>query len=227
MKFFQRYDATDIRSELFYQDLYVDSGLDYPKAQHALGWSTRQKHLDFLYNLILQLKPKIIVETGTYEGHGTFAMAAAAHQNNNGARIFTHDYDGDPVQDETGAVSDEAWLALRAFRESNIKYIQQTFKQCEVSFMEGDSRETLAGTLQQFKQWDFWYQDSMHFAEGIQSEWDIMENAAAADAFVVFDDVSKKNQFSKDFTKQYRKQWAYVSRRDFDHKQCIAKKLEV
>lgn len=225
MKFFQRYNKTDIRSNDFYKDLYQESGLQYPQAKHALGWSTRKVHLDFLYNLILTLKPKIIVETGTFEGHGTYAIAAAAHKNNNGARIFTHDYDGDPVQDESGAVSDETWLALRALREGNIKHIQQTFNQCDVSFIEGDSRKTLPDTLKQFSQWDFWYQDSMHFAEGIQSEWDIMANMAADNGFVIFDDISKKNQFSKDFVKNHRKQWAYTDRRDFEHKQCLAQKL--
>lgn len=225
MKFFQKYDKTDIRSKDFYKDLYQESALNYPKAKHSLGWSTRKIHLDFLHNLILTLKPKIIVETGTFEGHGTYAIAAAAHINNNGARIFTHDYDGDPVQDEAGAVSDESWLELRALREDNIRHIQKTFGQCEVSYIEGDSRKTLPDTLKQFSQWNFWYQDSMHFAEGIQSEWDIMVDASADEAFVVFDDIGKKNQFSRDFVKTYSKQWAYTDRRDFDHKQCLAKKL--
>ncbi len=30
------------------------------------------------------------------------AMAAAAHKNNNSAVIVSVDYDGDPIQDETG-----------------------------------------------------------------------------------------------------------------------------
>ena len=227
MNFFKNYGETDVRNEQFIKSLYKESNLTYPQAGHALKWSTLRVHLDFLHNLILSLKPKIIIETGTFEAHGTYAIAAAAHKNNNGARIFTHDYDGDPVQDETGTVSKESWLELRKLRETNIQRIQDEFTQCEVSFVEGDSRLTLPETLKQFSQWDFWYQDSMHFAEGIQSEWDIMSGAEADDAFVIFDDISKKNQFSRDFISKHKKQWAYVPRKDFDHKQCLAQKLSL
>lgn len=222
---FKKYGEMDIRNPDFIKSLYKESNLEYPKPGHTLDWSTQKNHLDFLHNMILALKPKIIIETGTFEGHGTYAIAAAAHINNNGARIFTHDYDGDPVQDESGSVSKESWLQLRALREANIKNIQEKFTQCEVSFIDGDSRLTLPETLKQFSRWDFWYQDSMHYAEGIQEEWNIMEGSEADHAVVIFDDISKKNQFSRDFVNKYKKQWAYEPRKDFDHKQCLAQKL--
>lgn len=225
INFFKNYGETDIRNERFIKNLYKESLLTYPKADHALKWSTLRVHLDFLHNIILALKPKIIIETGTFEAHGTYAIASAAHKNNNGARIFTHDYDGDPVQDEADTVSKKSWLELRALREANIQQIQDEFTQCEVSFVDGDSRLTLPETLKKFPQWNFWYQDSMHFAEGIQSEWDIMSGSESDDAVVIFDDIGKKNQFSRDFVKKHKKQWAYVSRRDFQHKQCLAQKL--
>ena len=147
LNLFKKYGEMDIRNPDFIKSLYKECNLEYPKPGHTLNWSTQKNHLDFLHNMILALKPKIIIETGTFEGHGTYAIAAAAHINNNGARIFTHDYDGDPVQDESGTVSKESWLELRALREANIKKIQEKFTQCEVTFIDGDSRLTLPETL--------------------------------------------------------------------------------
>ena len=216
---------TDIRDEAFIQSLYRETQLNYPSVKHSLGWSTQKKHLDFLHNFVSALKPKVIFETGTFEGHGTYAMAAAAHANDNGAQIFTIDYDGDPVQDVKGTVTEDEWLALRSIREKHLEIIANNFPGCRVNFVEGDSREVLPGLLKTIDQWDFWYQDSMHFAEGVQQEWEIMEAKAATTATIIFDDISKKNAFSRWFKKKYKKAWHYTPRRDFDHKQCLAQKI--
>lgn len=204
--------------------LYKESSLVYPKMQHDLGWATRKRHLDFLYNLVALKKSVIIFETGTFEAHGTFAMAAACHENNNGARIFTFDYDGDPIQDETGAVSDQEWAVLRDIRAENLKLIGERFPNCSVEFINGDTRKVLEGEISKIGGWDFWYQDSMHYAEGIRQEWEIMQPYANSEAVVIFDDVSRRNPFSKWFKKAHGREWSYRAFRDFDHKQCIAQK---
>jgi hypothetical protein len=175
--------------------------------------------------LVQALKPKVIFETGTFEGHGTYAMAAAAHANRNEAQIFTIDYDGDPVQDQKGTVTQEEWLQLRRIREKHLEMMANDFPGCRVVFVEGDSRKVLPGLLETIDHWDFWYQDSMHFAEGVRQEWDIMEAQAAEKATIVFDDISKKNAFSRWFKKTYKKTWNYSPRRDFGHKQCLAQKI--
>lgn len=218
-------DSIDVKSDAFRMSLYEDSGLDYPEIQHNLGWSTRKKHLDFLYNFIRKAKPEVVFETGTFEGHGTYAIAAACHANGNGARIFTFDYDGDPIQDESGNVTDEEWTRLRLIRANNLELIKQKFPDCTVQFTDGDTRKVLNGVVSEVGGWDFWYQDSMHYAEGIQQEWEIMENYANDGSIVIFDDVSRRNGFSKWFKKNHRKSWKYKPCRDFEHKQCLAQKI--
>ena len=227
MSFFKKFRATapnDIRAERFIQSLYSETHVDYPSVKHSLDWSTKRRHLDFLHNFVNALKPKVIIETGTFEGHGTYAMAAAAHANDNHARIFTIDYDGDPIQDAKGSVSQEQWLALKHIRQSHLETIKNKFPNCMVTFVEGDSREVLPVLLDTIDQWDFWYQDSMHFAEGIQQEWEIMEAKAAVNATIIFDDISKKNRFSRWFKANYKRSWRFAPRRDFGHKQCLAQK---
>ena len=44
-------------------------------------WASEYEVYDFLYALVRLLKPKVIVETGTYKGGATKAMAKAAREN--------------------------------------------------------------------------------------------------------------------------------------------------
>mgnify|MGYP003387163977 CR=1 FL=1 len=87
-------------------------------------------------------------------------MAAAAHANNNGAQIFAIVYDGDPIQDKEGTVSYKKWLELKAIRAANLDRIKTEFPNCQVRFVEGDSREVLPELLKDIDQWDFWCQET-------------------------------------------------------------------
>jgi hypothetical protein len=126
------------------------------------------------------------VETGTFEGLGTFTMAMAAQENNNGARIFTVDYDGDPDV----SIPMEEWLLLRKLRDENLDLARARFPRVEIRFLNGDSREVLPSVFPaQLDHWDFFFQDSMHFMSGIMAEWEIMKPFARPGSVVVFDDV--------------------------------------
>ena len=47
--------------------------------------------------------------------------------------------------------------------------------------------------------WDFFYQDSMHFYEGVKSEWELVRKHANSKALAVFDDISlNKLKFNQD-----------------------------
>lgn len=215
----------DIASRLSIHQLFKNSNLSYPAPRHRLSWSTKKPHLDLLYHVVKAYQPKTIIETGTFEAHGTFAMAAAAHENDNGANIFTIDYDGDPLQDKIGSVSMGEWLELKKYRNNNIEDIKKTFHKCSVDFIEGDSREVLPKLLESIENWDFWYQDSMHFEKGIKQEWDIMEPRANASSLIIFDDISIRNGFSKWFKSSKKKQgWKYRYIKKFNHKQCWAQR---
>jgi cephalosporin hydroxylase len=161
--------------------------LDLPPSRWKYEWSTHRRSAQRLYNAIRLSKPQIIVETGTFEGLGTYTMAKAAAENDNGARIFTVDYDGDP---EEGSIPMEDWLELRRFREENLELARKTFPNVEIVFLNGDSRQVLPTLLpSRISTWDFFFQDSMHFTSGILDEWRIMRPYAHSGSIVVFDDV--------------------------------------
>jgi Methyltransferase domain len=160
--------------------------LELPPSRWKYSWSTHELSAKRLYNAIRWRQPRIIVETGTFEGLGTFTMAMAAQENNNAAKILTIDFDGDP--DVTVPMED--WRQLRQFREENLDLARARFPGVEISFLNGDSRDVLPAVFPaQLDHWDFFFQDSMHFMSGILAEWEIMKPFARSDSVVVFDDV--------------------------------------
>ena len=57
--------------------------LELPPSRWKFAWSTHELSAKRLYNGIRWRRPQIIVETGTFEGLGTFTMAMAAQENDN------------------------------------------------------------------------------------------------------------------------------------------------
>lgn len=160
--------------------------LDLPPSRWKHAWSTHPLSAKRLYNAVRWHRPTTLVETGTFEGLGTYTLARACHENANGAKIFTIDYDGDP----DASIPLEDWLELRRFRDENLERARKDFPSVEITFLNGDSREVLPGLLPgRIPGWDFFFQDSMHFTSGILAEWEIMKPHARPGAIVVFDDV--------------------------------------
>ena len=160
--------------------------LDLPPSRWKHAWSTHEMSAKRLFNAIRWQKPKVIVETGTFEGLGTYTMAKAAQANGNETHIFTIDYDGDPDV----SIPIEDWNALRGYRDENLQRARDAFPGVEITFLNGDSREMLPTIFPgRLHGWDFFFQDSMHFTSGILQEWALMKPFAQPGSVAVFDDV--------------------------------------
>jgi predicted O-methyltransferase YrrM len=181
--------AIDIADERFWHSLERGESIELPPARWRFRkWGSVRRDASRLYRLVRLLRPEVIIETGTFEAQGTYALAAAASANNNNARVFTFDYDGDP----TTTLPDEAWKELRSIRQSTLDLIHTTFHNCTVEFVEGDTRQILPRFLEERQlTWDLFFQDSMHYYDGILSEWTAMRAYASNRAVVVFDDISE------------------------------------
>lgn len=159
--------------------------LDIPPSRWKEAWSTHELSAKRLFNAIRIFRPHRILETGTFEGLGTWVMAKALSLNG-GGEIITIDYDGDPEV----AVPDSDWEELDHIRAENLDAARKDFPSVDIEFIKGDSRKVLPTLFPaRWNQWDFFFQDSMHFAAGIQAEWEIVLPFAAPHAAVVFDDV--------------------------------------
>ena len=158
-------------------------GLPASRWKHA--WSTHPSAARRIHNAVLWQKPRTIIETGTFEGLGTYAMAKAAAINGGGT-IYTVDYDGDPE----ASIPPEDWQQLRDFRLENLEKARADFPSVKIVFLDGDSRIVLPHLFRDEKiVWDLFFQDSMHFTAGILAEWRIVKPHASPQALAIFDDV--------------------------------------
>jgi len=165
--------------------------LKIPSSKWIHKWGIDDINAQFIYNMIINLKPEIIIETGTFEGQGTYVLAQAAHINNNNSKIYTIDYDGDPT---STTISLEQWKDLKKIRDDNLHKIKEEFPNVDVVFLDGDSREMLPKIFNEYgeQKCDFFYQDSMHFIEGIQQEWNLVKSQLSTNSITIFDDLQLK-----------------------------------
>jgi predicted O-methyltransferase YrrM len=189
--------AIDIAKSSFWRSLDRGESIEVPPARWSFRkWGSMRDRASRLYRLVRLLRPEVIVETGTFEGQGTYALAAAASANKNNARVFTFDYDGDP----TTTLPDAAWEELKSIRQSTLDLIQKEFPGCKVEYLEGDTRQILSRFLEDRQlRWDLFFQDSMHFHDGISAEWTSMRAHASEKAVVVFDDIDENHEFARWF----------------------------
>lgn len=198
--------------------------ISFPKSEWIYNWGIDTSNAIFLDKFIKENKPEIILETGTFEGQATYVMAQAANENNNNCVIYTIDYNGDP----TSNFEMSKWLKLKEIRDNNLQKIQNNFKNVTVKYVEGDSREVLKTLFVEnnIKKVDLFYQDSMHFKEGIEEEWNLVKDYIKKDGIIIFDDLSLKGvrNFRDWFKNTYKNLYQYREE-NYGHKQFIAKKL--
>jgi cephalosporin hydroxylase len=207
------------------KNIDLNQELLIPKGKWIHQWGVGIENSKVLYNLILKTKPEVIIETGTFEGQGTTVIAQAAHENNNNCRIYTIDYDGDPTSDK---INEQEWNELKEIRDNNLNNLKQNYPNCKVVFLNGDSRQKLLEIFNQYGETkcDLFYQDSMHFFEGIQQEWKLVEPYLFQNSITIFDDLALKGVrlFKFWFEKTYKNKYEFYQFLQ-GHKQFIVKKL--
>jgi predicted O-methyltransferase YrrM len=100
--FMRRYEGLRIldrvgQDDQFAQPEYTPPTLEcpHPELWHMLDSQTTEVEvLNFLKSLVTTVKPKLIVETGTFLGHGTVKLAEGARENGFG-KVITIEFDPD------------------------------------------------------------------------------------------------------------------------------------
>jgi cephalosporin hydroxylase len=207
------------------KEIDLKQELIIPTGKWIHKWGVGTENSKVLYNLIRKTKPEVIIETGTFEGQGTTVIAQAAHENNNNCRIYTIDYDGDPTSDH---INDTEWEELKIIRNNNLENIKQNYPNCKVIFLDGDSRQKISEIFNQYgeSKCDLFYQDSMHYFEGIQQEWKLVEPYLFQNSITIFDDMALKGVrlFKFWFEKSYKNKYEFYQFLQ-GHKQFIVKKI--
>ncbi len=144
------------------------------------NWETNDfnQGASFLYSLVKYLKPKTIIELGTFEAHGTMIMFEATKKSL--SKIITIDCDqiiNNKHQD---------YQIVDQVRTNRIKEANK--KGGDIKFISGETRMVLKKILPKVKKVDFVFQDSMHFVPGLLEEFDLIRNFLSISGVIVFDD---------------------------------------
>ena len=195
-----------------------------PERKWEFNWGIDPVNAKVVYALGIELNPSVIVETGTFEGQGTYVLSNIANKSYNSPKIYTIDYDGDP----TTVLEKNRWENLKNIRNTNLENIKTDFPNVTVKYIEGDSRTMIPSIFNAHgeKHWDLFYQDSMHFYDGIMTEWNLMYPYSRVGSVVIFDD-SKLNGV-KEFIKWFKTtqtDWEYVNFQE-GHGQFIAQRIK-
>lgn len=203
----------------------MSNNIDFPKSKWLNNWGIDQENAKYLDDFIKRTKPEIILETGTFEAQSTYVMAQAANYNNNNCHIYTIDYDGDP----TTILDKKDWLLLKDLRNKNLEKIKNNFKNVTVKFLEGDSRIVLKSLFKDnnIKKINLFFQDSMHFKDGIIEEWDLVKKYIYKGCYAIFDDLKLKGvqEFRDWFNNKYKNKLFQCKSEKIGHGLFIAKKI--
>lgn len=166
-------------------------------------WNSDLANIHMLKEAISILRPRVIVETGTFEGATTIEMARVVNKygsllhviNDKPVKIYTFD-GGAPVScygDGKSVVDnwerDAQWVAWKAVKEKRDERLSLKFDNCIIKYIEGLTQETLPKTIDEIGEWDLWFQDSVHGLDLIIGEWEVMKKKAKMGSLVIFDDI--------------------------------------
>jgi predicted O-methyltransferase YrrM len=125
-------------NEQFAQPEYTPATPECPQPElwHMLdSQSTEVEVLDLLKTLVIALKPRLIVETGTFLGHGTTKLAEGARANGFG-KVVTIEFDPDI---RAKALSRFEALGLLPWIESRLESSLDTVIEGTIDFLFSDS----------------------------------------------------------------------------------------
>lgn len=150
---------------------------------YTTAWSG---HLLFGYDLVKNIKPKIIVELGAYRGHSTFSFAQAIKDNKFNTKIYAIDsWEGDK---HTGNYGEEIFLAFKNsskkfYRNIDIVTLKMLFDNATDEFEDNSI--------------DILHIDGLHTYEAVKHDFETWLPKVKSDTgIIMFHDIAEKR---KDF----------------------------
>jgi len=205
----------------------VASGND-PSKCRARGflypWNHDESDMDMIKKAMRTLRPKVVIELGTFEGLGTLAIAETMYGYlKDTGYLYTFDYGDAPVNtlgvlygyDEdvriipwTEASNDWAvWGDVIEARNCNLGIIHDRYSdKVKCTFIKGLTTQTLPEWIDIIGEWDFVFQDTVHTPKEIIEEWFLYRFNAHIGSVVVFDDIGEGN-WLPDYFRECEDEW--------------------
>jgi len=159
---------------------FFDSSFEYEKIykDSQAPWSG---HKFFIYDFVRNLKPKIIVELGTYKGTSIFSMTQAVKDNSLDTKLYAIDtWKGD----KHGGFYDNSIfeqvkkIKNKYYSKQNLTLLRKTFNEAKLQFKNQSI--------------DLLHIDGLHTYETVKNDFDNWIDKVKEDGIIIFHDISEK-----------------------------------
>jgi len=138
----------------------------------------------YLFRSIREIKPKCILELGTWNGTRAVQMILEARKFNSAEEIAYYGFDLFEEMTER-ILQEETSKWPPSFREVEERLLKTGVK---ISLYKGDTRESLPRMISQLPKMDFIFVDGGHSVETISSDWLCVQQLMHRNTTVIFDD---------------------------------------
>lgn len=160
------------------QRTYKNSRFEYHKKlyDYHLPWAG---HIFFAYDLVCNLKPKMIVELGTYRGTSFFSFCQAVKDRHLSTKLFAIDsWEG---EDHTGMYGNDILKEVKNivnnyYRKINIKLLKTYFDTAVNKFKDN--------------QIDILHIDGLHTYEAVRHDYETWQGKVSKNGIILFHDIN-------------------------------------
>ncbi len=186
-----------------------------------LPWNHDNAYMDIIMQALSILRPKVMMELGTFEAAGTIKMAECLDQLSHKCTFYTFDAGHSPANSLGGS---DVYGVPKSFEEQPLvdwknfpkkhrsskewrswgKIIQarnerlkemRGLSNVKVKYVEGITFDILPKVMPKIGTWDFCFQDTLHSTYHITKEWKLYREFTKIGSVVVFDDVGEPHNF--------------------------------
>jgi hypothetical protein len=228
MSFLEDYwDDIEPRSKV---PLYSCSTWECAGKSFLAPWMSENTNMAMIGKAISMLRPKVVMELGTFEAHGTkrIALSMMTYQgkdrilytfdvgkapvNSLGVPYGCKDFSEQPLVDwqsfKNGHPCFTGWHSWGDIMEARDRRLTETRALIDfpLHFVEGFTYDTLPKVLEEdIKKWDFCFQDTLHTTKEVIKEWLLFQPYSGVGSIVVFDDMAHpSNPCNADFLDWFR-----------------------
>jgi hypothetical protein len=176
-------------------------------------WNHDNANMDMICNFIKLTQPKIVIETGTFEGFGTEKMAKAMSEVGGGFLITfdagiapvntlgpTYGVPADQILVTNYKELNEGWKCWEKVIIKRDERLKRNYKDVTLTFIEGLTFDTLPDFFNAFTfGWYFCFQDSCHVLDDILKEWKVLKENSHFGSVIVLDDIPAESNVVKWF----------------------------
>lgn len=138
------------------------------------AWS---KHLPFAYDLVKEIKPKIIVELGTHQGESYFAFCQSVKDNHLPTVCYAVDtWQGDH---QAGYYGNEIFDSVNSINNENFGHFSYLIR----SFFDDASAQFANGTI------DLLHIDGLHTYDAVKNDFDVWLPKMSQSGIILFHDI--------------------------------------